>query len=258
MAKQPDEQNIKSRARRRLIGAIALALAVVVILPMVLDSEPRITGQDIDLRIPASDKVGEFVPGVALSEVLEAASQAESAVSPVVASEVPVVPKAAASGKITVAEVKPEGLNTAAIGQPAEAVQAEIKKPEPRQAEVNKPEAKPAEAKKPEARQAEAKKTEVKPAEAKPVEVKKPEAKPVEVKPVEKGAYIVQIGAFSNAETAAQEADKLKAWGFKAYTELIAGTTRVRVGPYADRSKADEVRQLLEKHGLHPVITAVK
>ncbi|MDO8208335.1 MAG: SPOR domain-containing protein [Gallionella sp.] len=252
MAKQPDEQIIKSRARRRLIGAIALALAVVVILPMVLDSEPRITGQDIDLRIPASDKVGEFVPGVALSEVLEAASQAESAVNPPVASEVPAVkfpvPQAAASGKITVAEIKPEGLNTAAISKPAEAVQAAIKKPE-----VNKPEARQAEDKKPEAKPVEVKKPEAKPAEA-----KKPEAKPVEVKPVEKGSYIVQIGAFANADTAAQEADKLKAWGFKGYTELIAGTTRVRVGPYVDRNKADEVRQLLEKHGLHPVITAVK
>lgn len=264
MAKQPDEQIIKSRARRRLIGAIALALAVVVILPMVLDSEPRINGQDIDLRIPASDKVGEFVPGVALSEVLEAASQAESAVNPPVASEVPAVrfpvPQAAASGKITVAEVKPEALNTAAISKPAEAVQAAIKKPE-----VNKPEARQTEDKKPEARPVEVKKPEAKPTEAKkpeakPVEVKKPETKPVEVKPVEKiaGTYIVQIGAFANADTAAQEADKLKTWGFKAYTELIAGTTRVRVGPYVDRSKADEVRQLLEKHGLHPVITAVK
>lgn len=250
MAKQPDEQIIKSRARRRLIGAIALALAVVVILPMVLDSEPRVTGQDIDLRIPASDKAGEFVPGVALSEVLEAASQAESAVNPSVASEVPAVPQAAASGKITVAEVKPEVLNTAAISKPAEAVPAAIKKPE-----VNKPETKQAEDKKPEAKPVEAKKP-----EARAVEVKKPETKPVEVKPVEKtaGTYIVQIGAFANADTATQEADKLKAWGFKAYTELIAGTTRVRVGPYVDRSKADEVRQLLEKHGLHPVITAVK
>ena len=75
MAKPAEEEiNIKSRARRRLIGAIALALAVVVILPMVLDSEPKITGQDIDLRIPAPDKVGEFVPGEALSKVVDAAA----------------------------------------------------------------------------------------------------------------------------------------------------------------------------------------
>ncbi|MFA6970406.1 MAG: SPOR domain-containing protein [Gallionella sp.] len=259
MAKQPEEQNIKSRARRRLIGAIALALAVVVILPMVLDNEPRITGQDIDLRIPAPDKVSEFVPGVALSEVLAVASQAESAVSPVTVSEVAAVklpvPQASASGKITIAEAKPEAGNQAVINKPAETGPAEVKQPEARQIEVKKPEVRQVEVKKPEVKSAELKKPEVK-----PVEVKKPEVKPVEAKSVENtaGAYIVQVGAFSNAETATQEADKLKAWGFKSYTELIAGTTRVRVGPYIDRNKADEVRQLLEKHGLHPVIAAVK
>lgn len=224
MAKQPDEQNIKSRARRRLIGAIALALAVVVILPMVLDSEPKITGQDIELRIPAPDKVAEFVPGVAVSEVLEADTLPESAV--VVASEVPAlvlanaVPPIAASGKITLAEAKPE------VGSQT----ATSKSPEIKQAEVKK-------------------------AAAKPTETKLLETKPLETAAI---TYVVQVGAFSNLATAAQEADKLKGWGFKVYTELIAGTTRVRVGPYVDRKKADEVRQLLEKHGLHPAITTIK
>ncbi len=64
-----DESNLRRKARRRLIGAVALTLAVVVILPMVLDSEQKLTGKDIELRIPSPDKVGEFVPGVAVSEV---------------------------------------------------------------------------------------------------------------------------------------------------------------------------------------------
>ena len=83
MAKQQtdDELNLRRKARRRLIGAFALTLAVVVILPMVLDSEPKPTGQDIDLRIPAADKVGEFVPGEAASEVAEALPLAVSAVA---------------------------------------------------------------------------------------------------------------------------------------------------------------------------------
>jgi DedD protein len=71
MAKEltDDELNLRRKARRRLIGAIALTLAVVVILPMVLESQPKPTGQDIELRIPAPEKVGEFVPNVAISEV---------------------------------------------------------------------------------------------------------------------------------------------------------------------------------------------
>lgn len=71
MAKQQteDELNLRRKARRRLIGAIALTLAVVVILPMVLDSEPKSTGNNIDLSIPDPDKAGAFVPGVAVPEV---------------------------------------------------------------------------------------------------------------------------------------------------------------------------------------------
>lgn len=60
-----EEQNIKRKARRRLIGAIALTLAVVVVLPMVLDSKPKSTTEDIDLRIPDPDRAGEFIPSVA-------------------------------------------------------------------------------------------------------------------------------------------------------------------------------------------------
>ena len=95
--------------------------------------------------------------------------------------------------------------------------------------------------------------TEIKP-------VKAAEIKPAEDQLMEKtiGTYIVQVGAFANAATATQEAEKLKGWGFKAYTEQIGGTTRVRVGPYTVRSKADDARAALENHGLHPVITAVK
>ncbi|MCG6932153.1 MAG: SPOR domain-containing protein [Gallionella sp.] len=70
MAKQQteDELNLRRKARRRLIGAIALTLAVVVLLPMVLDSEPKSTGSNIDLRIPAPDNAGPFVPKVSIPQ----------------------------------------------------------------------------------------------------------------------------------------------------------------------------------------------
>ena len=68
MAKQlmDDEASLKRKARRRLIGAVALTTAIVVLLPMLLDREPKPVGQDIELRIPNKDKSGEFVPKIGL------------------------------------------------------------------------------------------------------------------------------------------------------------------------------------------------
>lgn len=193
MAKQltDDEQNLRRKARRRLIGAVALTLAVVVILPMVLDSEPKPAVQDIELRIPAPDKVGEFVPGVAVSEVAEAA--------PLPASAVEAVPAApAASGAAA-----PQS----AISAPVVSQAAPKKADEPASAE----------------------------------------------------SFVAQVGAYASADAAKQELDRLKKLGFrKAYTERVGDKTRVRVGPYAEREKAEQVRQMLEKHGLKPVVMSAR
>jgi DedD protein len=43
----------KQRARRRLVGAVALVVAAVVILPMVLDSHPKPVTDDISIDIPS-------------------------------------------------------------------------------------------------------------------------------------------------------------------------------------------------------------
>ena len=66
MAKTGSEEEIqlRKRARRRLVGAITLVIAAVVILPMVLDSKPEPRSQEIDIRIPSEDSAGEFTPGV--------------------------------------------------------------------------------------------------------------------------------------------------------------------------------------------------
>ena len=56
-----EELQLKKRARRRLVGAIVLVTAVAVVLPMVLDSEPRPVSQNVDIQIPSPDS-GEFKP----------------------------------------------------------------------------------------------------------------------------------------------------------------------------------------------------
>jgi DedD protein len=51
---------LKRRGRRRLIGAIVLALVAAVGVPMLLESEPRPLGEDVSVRIPPVDD-GKFV-----------------------------------------------------------------------------------------------------------------------------------------------------------------------------------------------------
>jgi len=57
----------KKRARRRLIGAVALALAAIIGLPMLFDSEPKPLPDDIDIHIPSKEKM----------QVVDAAKPAE-------------------------------------------------------------------------------------------------------------------------------------------------------------------------------------
>lgn len=59
MAVSQDVTLLQRRARRRLVGAIALVVLVVVALPIVLDKEPSPIGQDLVIQIPSQD-AGKF------------------------------------------------------------------------------------------------------------------------------------------------------------------------------------------------------
>lgn len=50
-----EELQLKKRARRRLVGAIVLVTVVAVVLPMILDSEPKSATQGINIKIPSPD-----------------------------------------------------------------------------------------------------------------------------------------------------------------------------------------------------------
>ena len=76
-----EELQLKRRARRRLIGAIVLVAAMVVVLPMVLDTEPRPVSQNITVRIPSPD-ANAFAPKPAPSPISKPAA-GKSTASPV-------------------------------------------------------------------------------------------------------------------------------------------------------------------------------
>ena len=53
---QQDVETLKRRGRRRLVGAIALVLLAVIVLPMVFDPEPRPVAPPVSVRIPGEDE----------------------------------------------------------------------------------------------------------------------------------------------------------------------------------------------------------
>lgn len=63
MAEPQDVDALKRRGRRRLVGAIALVLAAVIVLPWIFDPQPRQT-PPVSVRIPNEDE-SPFTPKVA-------------------------------------------------------------------------------------------------------------------------------------------------------------------------------------------------
>ena len=61
MAEAQDVDSLKRRGRRRLVGAVALVLLAVIVLPMVFDPEPRRSGPAVSVRIPGQDS-SAFTP----------------------------------------------------------------------------------------------------------------------------------------------------------------------------------------------------
>ena len=230
-----EELQLKRRARRRLIGAIVLVTAIVVVLPMVLDSEPRQASQEVSVQIPSPDS-GVFAskvvpePGASDAKAAQKAPPDKPEVRPVPVEE----PKPVA--------VAPE--------PPAPAKEAPKEAPKVAPKETPKPAPKP-----------EAKTEPSRPAAAVPAaEPAKPAAK--KAKPAPKpasGQFVVQVIALADAEKAKQIQGQIAAAGIKSYTEVVktskGNVTRVRAGPFGSRGAAEKARDQLKALGMNGNIT---
>ena len=76
---QQDVETLKRRGRRRLVGAVALVLAAVVILPMVFDPEPKSTQTPVTVKIPAENEAPPFAPKAAPKAAPKEAAKQEPA-----------------------------------------------------------------------------------------------------------------------------------------------------------------------------------
>lgn len=209
MAKIDSEDELKRQMRRRLVGAVALATAMVVILPMLLETAPKPSEGGLELRIPDKDRAGRFT-----SQMVVAESAPE------------ITPETSPAPPSDAAQEQPA---SAPVAEPASAVP-----PAPAKAA---PAHKPAKAEHQAARQ-----------EHKPAETAHAAAP--------KAGFAVQVGAFANAATAKELADKLRKHGWHAYTEKAGEAIRVRVGPYPTREGADQARHKLEAQGMHPAVVS--
>lgn len=213
------EIQFRKRARRRLVGAIALVLLMVTILPMVLDDQgPAAPQQEIAISIP-SQEGGDFTSKIVPAEVPAAGSEASPSqplpelAAPVAPQPAPAAPEASVPPAAPVAAAKPEP----------------VKKAEPA-ASAPKPD----------------------------VAVPAAEKAPVEKAGSVKSGFSVQIGVFSDAAKVKQLQAKLKAQGVTTYTEKLGNKIRLRSGPFDSRPEAEKVQAKLKTMNMATIVVANK
>ena len=219
----------KKRARRRLIGAIALVLAAVIGLPMILDSEPKPLADDINIQIPSKDTAAPIAQSKAPTTQKNSQPTAES-LSP--DEEVIEAPASQVAAKT---EVKPEAKVKAAEPEKKPSV-AKVETPEHKVATP------PAIAKADHSDEA---------ARARAILDGKSNAATA---PKASGKIVLQVAALASQDKVNELQKKLQGAGLKSFTQKVATESgeriRVRVGPFANEAEAEKARAKLTKLGL--------
>lgn len=226
----PDQDaalQLKKRARRRLVGAIALALLAAIVLPMIMDHEPRPSLQDIQVKIPSQD--GDAIASRALNKPAP-------------------TPLPLKSSKPERVDVSPEPVAKAEV--PAES------SPEPAKAE-KLADAKPAE------KTAE-KATDTKPSDVRKQEAvraekalagleSKPEAKHDAREDSKGEQWVLQLGAYQDQANVKALQAKIKELGYPSFTEKVTTPqgerVRVRAGPFNSKATAEKAQAGLKRIG---------
>jgi DedD protein len=210
----PDSDlQLKKRARRRLVGAIALALLAAIVLPMVMDHEPRPVQQDIQVRIPSQD-AGSFT-----SRVLPGAPTAT-----------PLPPVADTRKPEPKSEIKPDELPELAVAPKPEPAP----KVEPPKSEV-----------KPDTKSAETLRAERILAGGDMPKAETPKS--------DSGQWVLQLGAYAEQGNVKVLQGKIKELGYPSYTEKVSTPQgeriRVRAGPFSSKAAAEKAQGRLKQIG---------
>jgi len=227
------ELALKKRARRRLVGALALVLFIVIVLPMMLQDRAALAPQEaIKIRMP-DDDTHQQIQKVE-TNVVPIESQAE-----VAAMSKPVMSETVKSGSPADTEIdNPVQSESAKESSEIKKESADEKKVEDRKS-VKKAELTTAEAKKAEVKSTKAKVSEIKKSEGKESEGKESEAKAT---PTNGESFTIQVGVFSDIANVKQLQARLKQVGLDSHTESITTQKgekiRLRAGHFNSRQEA--------------------
>lgn len=230
---------MRKRAKHRLLGAAVLVAIGVIGFPILFDKQPRPISVDIPIEIPDRNKAKPLIiPEPLAAPAAQPAASAQGLLpAPPVAAP---VAAASVAGQVTPAPA----LVAAPLVASAPKMPAKPElKPEPK-----------VESKAPE-------KVAQKPVVAPPKPDDGSHAKALlEGKDVEKpaagagGRFVVQVGAFSDAQRAHEVRLKVEHAGLKTYTQVAEGKggrkIRVRVGPFASKAEAEKAAAKIKKLGL--------
>ena len=264
---------MRRKARRRLVGAIVLALAAAIILPMLLEKEPRPLGDDVSVQIPPIDQ-GKFVNRLT-GKTGDAKAVAKSDSKPITAGSGKAETKAEATAETPAtaapgAAPKPEATAAQKTDSTALAKAAPAAAPKAEAAGATKGDAAvPASAEAKGETKSTAAKGDAKPAAEASAESRtavatagavpsQTPATATQATTTKSEGYVVQLAAFADDKGANALANKLKKGGYAAYVEPVntsRGTLwRVRVGGYGTRPEADAARVALKGEGYSGII----
>lgn len=261
----PDAQlELKKRARRRLVGAAALALLAVIILPMVMDHEPRPTTQDVQVRIPSQETGGlaKVLPNRAATPLppappdsdeddksdgktekpgAPATAKESAAESPKPVADIPRDSKADAK-----AQTKPQDGGKDATKDAAKDAAKDRPKPvEPAPKPADKP-------------KADADKQPAKPAANAASKDEEARARAALLGREVEEPWLILIGAYRDKANVQQLTTKLKQAGVPTITEPYDSPqgprTRVRAGPFKNREAAEQALAKMKKLGVDGVV----
>ncbi len=232
----------KRRARRRLIGAIALVLAAIIGLPMIFDSEPKPFSDEIAIQIPARDApvTRQSAPSLPPLELSPPTNRVVEKPSAPIAPDAPIAPK---------------------IDTPAPVVKNNVAEPVQAEKEVKK-EVAPKESSKENTKEITKEKAKDKAndksnnkASNKTESTKQSDSKNTKSNRDLPIRYVLQVAAVENKAKADDMQEKLKKAGIKSYTQKIPTSAgdriRIRVGPFVNKEEAEKMRARLRKLGLN-------